>query len=272
MPKALTDDQVTAFREKGFLHPFPCLEPAQTQQMRSALDTFESEQGVSAGTLQIKGHLCFRWSYELSFQPAILDVVEDLIGPDILCFASRFWMKGPQDGSYVPWHQDSAYFGLDPHELVAVWLALTDSTPGNGCVRVLPGSHHWDAQSHIETPDPQNLLARGQWLDGIDEREAVDLTLSEGQFSVHDERVIHSSLPNESDGPRIGLALMYIPAHVRSTIGRRSAYLVRGSDQHHHWDTDPEPGETPDPDLIRHILAAGARYRDASVRQEAASS
>ena len=136
--------------------------------MCGELDRFENEQDVSAGKLQMKGHLCFRWSYDLSFEGAILDVVEDLIGPDILCFASRFWMKGPGDGAYVPWHQDSAYFGLDPHDLVAVWVALTDSSPANGCVRVIPGSHHWPAQTHTETPDEKNLLACGQWIDGID--------------------------------------------------------------------------------------------------------
>ena len=68
-------------------------------------------------------------------------MVEDLIGPNILAFASRFWIKGGQDGTYVSWHQDSAYFGLDPHELVTVWLALTDATPEMGCMKVIPGSH-----------------------------------------------------------------------------------------------------------------------------------
>ncbi len=97
------------------------------------------------------------------------------------------------------------------------------------------------------------------------------MTLPAGAFSVHDERVVHSSLPNESDGPRIGLALMYIAAHVRSTIGRRSAYLVRGEDRYGHWDPDPGPGARPDQALIDHILGAGARYRDKSVNQEAAS-
>lgn len=237
--------------------------------MRTDLEMFERAEGSSAGNLQIKGHLVFRRSFEFSRHPKILDVVEDLIGPNILAFASRFWIKGGQDGSYVSWHQDSAYFGLDPHDLVTVWLALTDSVPENGCLRVLPGTHRGEAFGHVETFHEDNLLARGQEIRGIDDSGAVDLSLRAGQFSCHHERIVHGSMPNDTPDDRIGLGIFYIPTHVKSTIGRRTASLVRGLDEYGHWDADPEPQGRIDQEILAHTRAAGERYVDPQYVQEA---
>jgi ectoine hydroxylase-related dioxygenase (phytanoyl-CoA dioxygenase family) len=168
----------------------------------------------------------------------------------------------------VSWHQDSAYFGLAPHDLVAAWVALTDATPDNGCMRVIPGSHLGAAHGHVETHHDDNLLARGQTIEGIDETPAVDLVLRDGEFSLHHERILHGSLPNRSAAPRIGLTLFYIPTSVRSTLGRRTASLVRGVDDHGHWDADPEPRRDRDPEILAHMRAAHARYHDQTVAQE----
>lgn len=269
MTKSLSREQIDFFRSQGYLFPLPCLLREDTRTMRDALDRFEREDGTSAASFHLKGHLYFTWSHELSRSMAILDAVEDLIGPNILVFASKFWIKGGRDGAYVSWHQDSAYFGLEPHEQVIAWVALTDSTKSNGCVRVLPGSHCGPAHRHTETYHEKNLLARGQAIEGIDESMAVDMELEAGQFSLHHEHAVHGSLPNTTDEPRIGLALFYIPAHVRSTIGRRTACLVRGVDKYGHWDADPVPRFDRDPLILDHMRTAHERYVDRSVQQEA---
>jgi len=199
----------------------------------------------------------------------MLFVIEDLIGPNILAFASKFWIKRGGDGTYVSWHQDSAYFGLEPHDLVTAWVALTDSTVDNGCMKVIPGSHLGPAHSHVETYHDKNLLARGQAIEGIDDSLAVDLTLEAGQFSRHHERIVHGSLANRTGEARIGLALFFIPTHVCSTLGRRTASLVRGVDDYGHWDPDPAPRFDRDPLILDHMRAAHARYHDRSVAQEA---
>lgn len=268
MTQSLNRDQIDFFRAQGYLSPLPCLSHAETLAMRNSLDRFEREDGKSAASFHMKGHLYFTWSHELSRNPAILDAVEGLIGPNILVFASKFWIKGGRDGAYVSWHQDSAYFGLDPHEQVIAWVALTDSTKSNGCVRVLPGSHRGPAHSHTETYHEKNLLARGQAIEDIDESTAVDMELGAGQFSIHHEHTVHGSLPNHTDEPRIGLAFFYIPAHVRSTIGRRTACLVRGVDEYGHWDADPVPRFDRDPVILEHMYAAHERYVDRSIAQE----
>ena len=265
----LSTEQISRYREQGYLAPFRGIEKSDATAMLHDLDVFHARTGGSAGNINVKGHLCFRRSYDLCFEPRILDVVEDLIGPDILAFGSRFWIKPGDDGSFVSWHQDSAYFGLEPHELVTVWLALTDSNSENGCVRVLPGTHLGTAHSHVETYQEKNLLARGQAITDVDASGAVDLVLEQGQFSCHHERIVHSSEPNRTSDPRIGVAFFYIPAHVRSTIGRRSAFLVRGVDRHGHWDPDPVPEANPDLHILEHVMAANARYRDPTYAQEA---
>ena len=172
----------------------------------------------------------------------------------------------------MSWHQDSAYFGLDPNELVTVWLALTDATPDMGCMRVIPGSHRGRAYSHIETFADDNLLARGQAIEGIDDGNAQYMALKAGQFSCHHERIVHGSDPNVTDRARIGLGIFYIPTHVKSTIGRRTACLVRGVDKYGHWDSDPVPDGQLDTDILAHMTEAGRRYVDPQYVQEAEAS
>ena len=270
MPIVLTEQQIAFYRKNGYLVPFDGVEASEAAAMCDDLDAFEREEGMLASEIIVKGHLCFRRSYEFSRHPKILDVVEDLIGPNIYALSSRFWMKPGRDGSFVSWHQDSAYFGLEPNELVTVWLALTASTPGNGCVRVIPGTHEGPAYEHKETHDEKNLLARGQTIETIDNSSAVDLTLKAGQFSCHHERIVHGSAGNNTDTMRIGVGIFYFPAHVRSTIGRRSASLVRGFDEHGHWDADPVPTTDRDAKVYELVRAAGERYVDPQFAQEAA--
>ena len=270
MPKVLTEQQIKFYHEKGYLAPFEGIDAHAAAAMCEDLDAFERDEGMPASEIIVKGHLCFRRSYEFSRHPKILDVVEDLIGPDIYVLSSRFWMKPGKDGTFVSWHQDSAYFGLEPNELVTVWLALTDSEPVNGCLRVIPGTHRGKIYSHVETFDKKNLLARGQSIEVIDSSDAVDLVLRAGQFSCHHERIVHGSDANDTDDIRIGLGLFYFPAHVRSTIGRRPASLVRGVDNYGHWDADPVPSVDRDAVVYAHVKAAGERYTDPQYDQESA--
>jgi len=270
MTKILNEEQIESYGANGYLAPFDGVEAADAAAMCDDLDSFKRDEGMRASEIIVKGHLCFRRSYEFSRHPKILDVVEDLIGPNIYTLSSRFWMKPGQDGSFVSWHQDSAYFGLEPNELVTVWLALTDSNPDNGCVRVLPGTQVGQAYSHVETYDEKNLLARGQSIETIDASGAVDLVLKAGQFSCHHERIVHGSAANATDAMRIGVAIFYFPTHVKSTIGRRSASLVRGVDDYGHWDPDPVPTSDRDAEILAHVRAAGERYTDPQFAQEAA--
>ena len=204
MPKVLTQTQVDQFHNEGYVFPFDCLTAEQARECRDRLEAYEASiDGNISKYVRIKCHLAFKWLEDIAQHPKILDAVEDLIGPDILLYLSTFWFKDAHDGKFVSWHQDSAYYGLDPHDVVTLWLAFTDATPENGCMSVLPGSHKWPDQKHEETYDENNLLARGQTIVGLDDSAAVQMPLKAGQFSIHHERQLHSSGPNLSDDRRL---------------------------------------------------------------------
>jgi ectoine hydroxylase-related dioxygenase (phytanoyl-CoA dioxygenase family) len=261
--KALTAEQVAHFKREGYAMPFRAVAGERAREFRRRIEGFEERLGHdSEGYFKIKAHLAAPWMVDLAFHPRILDAVEDLIGPDILLMGSSLFAKQAHDARFVSWHQDSAYFGLTPHEEVTAWVAFTDSNETNGCVRVMPRSHLAGDFQHDERPEANNMLARGQTITGLDETKAVDLLLKAGEFSLHQERTVHSSHPNDSDDRRIGLAFFYIPTHVRSEKQRRRALLVRGVDSHGHWDPDPLPRYDLDPVCMAELDRVWGQYRN----------
>ena len=270
MPKHLTAEQLAQFRDEGYAFPFRAVSARQAAGYRRRIEAYEAQVGHDANrTLKIKGNLAFPWLMELGRNPAILDAVEDVIGSNILLFGASIFAKDARDPRYVSWHQDSAYFGLDPHEEVTAWVGFTESTIEKGCLKVMPRTHLGPDLHHVETHAPDNMLAKGQSIDGLDEKQAVHLELKPGEFSLHHERMAHASEPNRGADRRIGFAFFYIPTHVRSTIGRRQATLVRGIDAHGHWDPDQEPRFDLDPLAMQQLTAAWGQYRDGEIRQAA---
>ena len=162
---------------------------------------------------RVKPYLLFPWAAELVRHPRILDMVEGVIGPDILVFHTTAWLKAPHSENYVPWHQDATYFGLAPFEHVTAWVALTPSRRESGCVRVIPGFHHKGQLAHFDDhSDPLTMLSRGQKLaDAIREDDAVDLVLEPGDVSLHHTLIVHSFGPNRSGDWRIGIGISYNP-------------------------------------------------------------
>ena len=269
MPKVLTEQQIKQFWDDGYVFPFDCLSTAEARELRNKLEAYEGTDPENARQrIRGKAHLAFPWFFELVHHPKILDAVEDLIGPNILIYISTLWFKSARDPGFVSWHQDSAYYGLDPHDVITLWFGITDSNRSNGCVRVIPGSHLAPDRNHVETYAADNMLARGQTIEDIDESQAVDLEVAAGQFSMHHERMIHGSLGNPSDDRRLGVSFTYMPTYVRSVVGRHSAVLVRGEDTHRHWDADPAPRYDLDPVALAAIQHWFESYRDAANRRQ----
>jgi non-heme Fe2+,alpha-ketoglutarate-dependent halogenase len=262
-PDGLPARDVQKYRDDGYTFPLRTLTEEQAANYYTQYERFEAAGHTRAhdARLDFKPHLCFMWMLQLATNPAMLDAVEALIGPNILIYASAAWSKLPNDPRFISWHRDSAYFGLAPNELVTAWTALTEAIPENGGMRFLPRSHTWPDQEHVETFDASNLLTRGQSLVGLDEAEAVDVVLHAGETSLHHERIIHSSGGNSTDRRRLGVTVLYMPTHVVSTIGRRSALLVRGVDNFKHWDADPVPRFDLDPIGVEASALASAQYK-----------
>jgi ectoine hydroxylase-related dioxygenase (phytanoyl-CoA dioxygenase family) len=273
MGKFLTEAEIAQFRAHGWLAPLRAISGEEAGDYAGRIEEYEAGVGEDANrSLKIKAHLAMPALVALGRNPHILDALEDLIGPDILLFGSSLFAKPGDRRSFVSWHQDSAYFGLDPHEEITAWVAFTPSTGENGALQVLPGSHDGPDLVHEETFAADNMLARGQSLAVADAAEAVTITLAPGEFSLHHERTVHGSKPNESGERRIGFAFFYIPTHVRSTIGRRSALLVRGSDRYGYWDSDPLPTRDLDPVALAAMRAAWKNYREPAAKAGAKAS
>lgn len=249
MPKSLPPGAKEAYERDGYWFPVRVLSAGEATAYRTRLEAYErASGGPIGGNMRHKVHLLFTWAAELVRHPRILDAVEDLIGPDILCWTTNFFIKEPRDPAFVSWHQDSTYWGLEPHDVVTAWLALSDAPVESGAMKFLPGSHTLDQIPHRDTYHKDNLLTRGQEIAvEVDERKAIDVPLEAGEMSLHHIRLVHGSKPNTTGDRRIGLAIRYIPTYVRQTKVADSATLVRGADRYRHFEAEPAPAADLDP-------------------------
>ena len=271
MPKRLSDEQIDQYRSDGFVFPVEVMDGSRAGSYRRRLEDFETDQGEAlSGALRNKSHLLFLWVDEMMRNDRILDAVEDLIGENILCWNTLFWIKEPRTKSYVSWHQDLNYWGLETDDLITVWLALSPATIESGCMSVLPGSHKGEFMPHEDLYRDDNMLTRGQEISvEVDESKTVAMPLQPGEVSMHNGRLAHASSPNTSDDRRIGISFHYMPTKTRQIIGDwDSAALVRGEDRYGHFTHTPRPTRDFDPatvafhgkasDAVRKILFHGA--------------
>lgn len=275
MARVLSATAIEQYRRQGYFFPVRVLDDDRVAALRARLEAFESAQGHPIeGAQRSKAHLLFKWLDDLMRQPRILDAVEDLIGPDILCWNTIFWIKEAKSPSFVSWHQDLKYWGLDSDDMVSAWIALSPATVPSGCMRVLPGSHQGELLPHDDNYDPDNMLTRGQEIAlAVDESETVAMTLRGGEMSLHNVRMAHASGPNGSDDRRIGVSLHYMPTRTRQLLGAwDSAALVRGEDRYHHFVPAPVPSRDFDPAAVAFHRRAAAAVREILFKDAARTS
>ncbi|MQA62931.1 MAG: phytanoyl-CoA dioxygenase family protein [Actinophytocola sp.] len=161
----------------------------------------------------------------------LLDIAEPFLGPDLAVFASHYISKPPLSGQPVLWHQDGAFWPLEPMRVVTLWVAVDHSTPENGCVRLVPGSHHRDYAALRDNTDVENVLSKDIAVD-VNESEAVDIVLAPGDVEMHHPAIVHGSNANTSPLRRCGLTIRYIPTSTRITGNEQpypSAFHLRGT-------------------------------------------
>ncbi len=239
MKKGLSAAAVQQFNDHGYYFPIPVLSATETRHYRQCLADFEAHEGGQIkGQRRNKSHLFLKWLDELAHHPAILDAVEQVIGPDILLFHAQWFIKEPKTPNFVSLHQDSAYWGLDRPEGVSAWVAFEDSDSENGCMQVIPDTHKVLLE-HVDKIEPTNMLWRGQTVaSALDEGKIINLTLKAGEMSLHHARIVHGSGPNHSSRRRIGYSVRYIPTSVRREGPRESAGLARGTDHYGNFEIE----------------------------------
>ena len=250
MPKFLSKQQVDLYHEQGYISPIDVMSEDEAQVYKERFEQAERDYPNQINPENRNNpHLTFACLDELAHHPVILDVVEDLIGPDISLWGTVLFIKEPQSAGFVSWHQDATYMGIKPHEYVTPWLALTPSNRQSGCMSMIPGSHAGQIRDHEETFADDNILTRGQKINDVDESKAVDLILRPGQMSLHNSEVIHGSQPNRSNNRRIGFVMQsYMPPPARQVLGENYWMKIRGKAfpddrielQRPRFDMDPE--------------------------------
>ena len=256
MSNVLNPAQTAQYRECGYVFPVPALTPAEAADYRQMIEDFERRSGVVAGhVIRNKGHLKLIRLYDLIFHPQVLDAVESVLGPDILCWGSSLFVKEGNDPGYIAWHQDSYYWGLEPDDVVSAWIALYPSTIENGAMRVIPGSQTLPPLSHRKSSaqSANMLFTHEELADDVDEAQAVDITLAQGDMSLHHIKILHGSPPNRSDGRRMGYAIRYVAPYVKQRGDMNSATLVRGEDHYGYFAKDPVPTRDMDPDIVAFV-------------------
>jgi hypothetical protein len=236
----LSAAEIERFHDEGLVIPDYRVPPAQLAMLREEVDALiarnpdvRPEQlsgahnpwGQSARVVGSERLLAF------CMLPEILDMVEQLIGPDIILWGSQLFCKPGGDGLPVPWHQDGQYWPLDPLATVTVRVAIDDSLPDNGCMRYIPGSHRDRRLVRHEFVSERDVALR-QALPEVDERQARDDALRAGQISIHDVYLVHGSAANRSTRRRADYAIRYMPAtsrYVRDPAFPANAYAARES-------------------------------------------
>lgn len=256
----LTAERIAQYHEQGYLIPPLRLPAARVDSLRSTLDQLirdnpgvRPEKLVSAHALGknggkndegVQGSAAF---LELAREPAILDLVEQLIGPDIILWGCHVFCKPAGDGQETPWHQDGHYWPMRPLATCTVWVALDESTVENGCLRVIPRSHAAKfTHPHLLEDRTDLVLNLRTRDDAFDEKQAVDLQLQPGEMSMHDVFMIHGAAVNRSTKRRAGVALRYMPgtsvferdinpvdgkSGVTTAFATRPLWLLRGEDK-----------------------------------------
>ncbi|MEL6599527.1 MAG: phytanoyl-CoA dioxygenase family protein [Pseudomonadota bacterium] len=241
-PRRLTPDQIAHYNRLGYAMPFDVFSTEEAAQNRAYFD------GLLAQVADRGGYAinCYQARcagiWDLCTEDRILDLVQDIIGPDIVCWASHFFCKMPGDPKPVPWHQDASYWKLSPARTVTVWLAIDDADPENAAMQFLPGTHD---KGHLEFRKVEGSVLSYETVGVEDMGAPVSDTLRAGQVSLHADMLVHGSAPNTSNRRRCGLTLRYCPPDVRMTDDGWAegveAIICRGSDRAGYWTHHPRP-------------------------------
>ncbi len=237
--RVLSDAQKKSYAENGYLIGLP---PAFDAEGVAWLNTGLGElmkllrPGEDAKEIR-EWHESSRFLFDICMNDAILDAVEDVLGPDFYLWGSNFFIKEPHSKSTVGWHQDTYYWPLDPKISATVWIAFEDVDAENGAMQVIPGSHKAGLLKHRRSADTDSVLSLECETGTFREDSAVSLVLKAGQFSIHDDKIVHGSPANRSDRRRAGLTVRYSTTEVRCDLSVNphfKTYLCRGVDRFHY--------------------------------------
>src|SRR4026209_2751521 len=253
MPKVLTQAQIETFERDGCLSPVRAMRPEPARYDRERFEALEARV-PDIKKMKTKSHLLAPWVLEIAEDPHVLDIFEDLVGPNLRCWRMAWRVQKDDREPFAGWHQESAYGAARP--VILGGLALSECGVAQGCLRGVPGSHKWGILKHAEKDDPKSILAKGQFIvDEFDESKAVDFSLQPGEMVMFDNSLVHSSGTNVGPDRRFLLLVEMVPTWARPARVKQAAMLMRGED------TSGNFGDEPPPDAERGGTAPADRQR-----------
>jgi ectoine hydroxylase-related dioxygenase (phytanoyl-CoA dioxygenase family) len=231
----LSSNQLKQYNDEGYIAPINILSTEEAIEARKEIELIEKK---IPNEINKKGrynvHLISPKLDAIVHDSKILDIVESIIGKNILVCGTTLFIKNPKQEGFVSYHQDAKYIGLEPHNWVTAWVAITDSYEENGCMRMWPKSH-LEIRDHNEKFNEGNLLTRGQTVEGVPISEIKSVELRAGQMSLHHPRIVHGSGINNSNDRRIGFVIQsYIGTNVKQILGKNSVQVARGTDHYNY--------------------------------------
>jgi len=244
----LTPEQQEQYKEKGFIAPLDALNKEETEEVKNEIEFIEKKWPNELNGLgRNYVHLISPIFDKVVHNSKVLDAVESIIGKNILACGTTLFIKNPDEKGFVSFHQDAKYIGLEPHNWVTAWIAVTDVNEKNGCMRMWSGTHKNDLKNHIEKFDNNegNLLTRGQTVENVPLEETEPVILKSGQMSLHHPRIVHGSGVNISKERRIGFVIQsYIGSNVEQVLGKMYVQQARGEDSFNYHDHVERPKVT----------------------------
>ena len=239
----LNSNQLKQYRDEGFVSPVNIFSKEKAKEIRDEIELIEKKlPNELEKSGRYNAHLISTMLDEVTHNENILNAVESLIGGNILVCGTTLFIKNPGEGGFVSYHQDAKYIGLEPHNWVTAWVAITDSNENNGCMRMWGGSHKDQLKDHDQKFNEGNLLTRGQTIMNVPIDKTTPLVLKAGQMSLHHPTVVHGSDLNKSNDRRIGFVIQsYIGTNVKQILGKNSVQLARGVDKFNFHDKIGRP-------------------------------
>ena len=239
----LSSNQLKQYEDQGFVSPINIFSKDKAKEIRNEIELIENKiPGELEKSGRYNAHLISPLLDEVAHNSKILNAVESLIGKNILVCGTTLFIKNPNEKGFVSYHQDAKYIGLEPHNWVTAWVAITDSNEKNGCMRMWSGSHKDDLKEHDQKFNEGNLLTRGQTVKNVPKEKTTPLVLEAGQMSLHHPTIVHGSELNKSNDRRIGFVIQsYIGTNVKQVLGKNSVQLARGVDKFNYHEIIGRP-------------------------------
>ena len=249
----LSSNQLKQYEDEGFVSPINIFSKDKAKEIRNEIELIENNMpGELENSGRYNAHLISPLLDEVTHNSKILDAVQSLIGKNILVCGTTLFIKNPYEKGFVSYHQDAKYIGLEPHNWVTAWVAITDSNEENGCMRMWSGSHKDNLKEHDQKFNEGNLLTRGQTVKNVPGLETIPLVLEAGQMSLHHPTVVHGSELNKSNDRRIGFVIQsYIGTNVKQVLGKNSVQLARGVDKFNYHEKIGRPQKLLDENDIK---------------------